>query len=91
MITKQKYIYRVRQKKCIHTLTKENSTLYIDYCKSTLYFRQHNNIRIYFNVTYIVIPAKCFDSYESSSGINIQELLVHIVLQFFYVLVELLQ
>ena len=24
-----------------------------------------------------------FDSYESSSGINIQELLVHIVLQFF--------
>jgi len=28
---------------------------------------------------------------ESSSGINIQELLVHIVLQFFYVLVELLQ
>jgi len=28
---------------------------------------------------------------ESSSGINIQDLLVHIVLQFFYVLVELLQ
>ena len=27
--------------------------------------------------------ATCFDSYESSSGINIQELLVHIVLQFF--------
>jgi len=27
--------------------------------------------------------ATCFDSYESSSGINILELLVHIVLQFF--------
>ena len=40
---------------------------------------------------YIVILATCFGSYESSSGINIQELLVHIVLQFFYVLVELLQ
>jgi hypothetical protein len=38
----------------------------------------------------IVILATCFDSYESSSGINIQELPVHIVLQFF-VLVELLQ
>ena len=37
----------------------------------------------YFNITYIVILATCFDSYESSSGINIQELLVHIVLQFF--------
>ena len=41
-------------------------------------------------MTYIVILATCFDSYESSSGINIQELLVHIVLQF-YVFVELLQ
>jgi len=38
----------------------------------------------------IYILGTCFDSYESSSGINIQELLVHIVLQFF-VLVELLQ
>jgi len=37
----------------------------------------------HFNTTYIVILATCFDSYESSSGINIQELLVHIVLQFF--------
>ena len=55
----------------------------IDYCKSTVYFRQHNNICIYFNITYIVTLATCFDSYESSSGINIQELLVHIVLQFF--------
>ena len=70
-------------KKCIHTLTKETSTLIIDYCKSTIYFRQHNNICIYFNITYIVILATCFDSYESSLGINIQELLVHIVLQFF--------
>jgi ABC-type proline/glycine betaine transport system permease subunit len=32
-------------------------------------------------MTYIVILATCFDSYESSSDINIQELLVHIVLQ----------
>ena len=32
---------------------------------------------------HIVILATCFDSYESSSGINIQELLVQIVLQFF--------
>ena len=60
-------------KKCIHNLTKE----------STIYFCQHNNICIYFNITYIVILATYFDSYESSSGINIQELLVHIVLQFF--------
>ena len=38
---------------------------------------------IYFNITYIVILATCFDSYESSSGINIQELLVHIMPQYF--------
>ena len=44
---------------------------------------QQYDICIYFNITYIVILATCFDSYESSSGINIQELLVHIVLQFF--------
>ena len=51
-----------------------------------LYFKQFwwlYDISIYFNITYIVILATCFDSYESSSGINIQELLVHIVLQFF--------
>ena len=51
-----------------------------------LYFKQFwwlYEISIYFNITYIVILATCFDSYESSSGINIQELLVHIVLQFF--------
>jgi hypothetical protein len=47
-----------------------------------MYLLQYNNN---------VILATCFDSYESSSGINIQELLVHIVLQFFYVLVELMQ
>jgi len=44
------------------------------YCKSTIYYRRHNNM-IYllnFNITYIVILATCFDSYESSSGINIQ-------------------
>ena len=52
---------------------------------------QQYDIRIYFTITYIVILATCFNSYESSSDINIQELLVHIVLQFFYVLVELLQ
>ena len=28
-----------------------------------------------FNITYIIILATCFDSYESSSGINIQDLL----------------
>jgi len=44
---------------------------------------QQYDICIYFNITYIVILATCFDSYESSSGINIQELLVHIVLQLF--------
>ena len=44
---------------------------------------QQYDLCIYFNITYIVILATCFDSYESSSGINIQELLVHIVLQFF--------
>jgi hypothetical protein len=31
-------------KKCKHTLTKENSTFIIDYCKSTIYFRQNNNM-----------------------------------------------
>ena len=74
----------------------------IDYCKSTIYFHQHNNMMYVFtsiehtyNIvilptcysysysSYIVILATCFDSYESSSGINIQELLVHIALQFF--------
>ena len=35
-----------------------------------------------FSITYIIILATCFDSYESSSGINFQELLVHLVLQF---------
>ena len=44
---------------------------------------QQYAICIYFNITYTVILATCFDSYEPSSGINIQELLVHIVLQFF--------
>jgi hypothetical protein len=28
-----------------------------------------------FNITYIIILATCFESYESSSGINFQELL----------------
>ena len=37
---------------------------------------QQYDICIYFNITYIVILATRFDSYESSSGINIQELLV---------------
>ena len=31
-------------KKCIHTLTKETLRRIIDYCKSTIYFRQHNNM-----------------------------------------------
>ena len=42
-------------------------------CKSTMYFCRHNNIMIYllnFNTIYIIILATCFDSYESSSGIN---------------------
>ena len=46
-----------------------------------MYLLQYN-IYIYIYIC-IVILATCFDSYESSSGINIQELLVHIVLQFF--------
>jgi hypothetical protein len=44
------------------------------------------------NVTYIIL-ATCFDSYESSSGINFQDLL-YILFYSFYVLqffVELLQ
>ena len=43
------------------------------YCKSTICFRQHNNIMVHllnFNIKYIIILATCFDSYESSSGIN---------------------
>ena len=49
-----------------------------------------------FNITYIIILATCFDPYESSSGINFQELLYKLfysffVLNFFFVLVELLQ
>jgi len=72
-------------KKCIHTLTKENTTLYNRLLKIYNIFpsTQQYDICIYFNITYIVILATCFDSYESYSGINIQELLVHIVLQFF--------
>ena len=40
---------------------------------STIYFRRHNNIMVYllrFNITCIIILATCFDSYESSSGLN---------------------
>ena len=43
------------------------------YCKSTIYFRRHNNIIVYllsFNITYIIILATCFVCYESSSGLN---------------------
>jgi len=40
-------------------------------------------ICIYFNITYIIILATCFESFESSSGIHFQELPVHIVLQYF--------
>jgi len=67
-------------------------------CKSTIYFRRHKNIMIYlvnFNITYIIILATCFDSCESSSGINFQELFYIFFYSFmsynFYVLVELLQ
>ena len=55
------------------------------YCKSKIRFRRHNNIMVYllsFNITYIIILATCFDSYESSSGLN-SRTTVHIVLQFF--------
>ena len=38
-----------------------------------------------FNITYIIILATCFDSYESSSGINFKELL-YILCYSFYVL-----
>jgi len=43
-----------------------------------MYFRQHNNIMVYllnFNITYMIILATCFDSYESSSGINFKKLM----------------
>ena len=45
------------------------------YCKSTIYFRRHNNILylLNFNITYIIILATCFDSYESSSGIHLKK------------------
>jgi len=59
------------------------------YCKCTIYFCRHNNIMIYllnFNITYVIILAICFDSYELSSGINFQELL-YILFYSFYVLV----
>jgi hypothetical protein len=71
-------------RKCIHTLTKENSTLYNRFLEIHNIFpsTQRYDICIYFNITYIVILATCFDSYESSSGINIQELPVHIVSEF---------
>ena len=76
-------IYRVRQKSVYTLQRKKTLRCIIDYCKSTEYFRQHNNMIYVFTSIYIVILAICFDSYESSSGINIQELLIHIVLQFF--------
>ena len=70
---------------CIHTLTKENSTSYNRLLKIYNIFpsTKQYDICIYFNITHIVILATCFDSCKSSSDINIQELLVHIVLQFF--------
>ena len=37
----------------------------------------------HFNITYIIILATCFDSFESSSVINFQELPVYVVLQYF--------
>ena len=50
---------------------------------------------LYFNITYIIILATCFDSYESYSGINFQELLYILFYSFmsysFFVLVELSQ
>ena len=64
------------------------------YCKFTIYFRRHNNM-IYllnFNITCIIIFATCFDSYESSSGINFQELLYILFTVFLsYSFFELLQ
>ena len=45
----------------------------IIYCESTIYFRRHSNIMVYLlncNITYVIILATCFDSYESSSGIK---------------------
>jgi hypothetical protein len=55
------------------------------YCKSTIYFRRHNIIMVYllnFNIIYTIILATCFDSYESSSGLNFKNC-CNIVLQFF--------
>ena len=63
---------------CTHTHTQTDI-----YTHNIFPSTQQYDICIYFSITYIVILATCFDSYESSSGINIQELLVHIVLQFF--------
>ena len=61
---------------CIYTMTCTRKTLlYFIYCKSTIYFHRHNNM-IYllkFNITCIIIFATCFDSYESSSGINFKK------------------
>jgi hypothetical protein len=76
------HIYTGSAKKMYTHFNKRKLCCIIDYCKSTIYFRKHNSICSYFNITYIVILATCFDSFESSSGINIQDLLVHIVLQF---------
>ena len=50
--------------------------LYSIYCKSTIYFRRHNNIMVYLlniTITYRIILATCFDYYESSSGINFKK------------------
>ena len=41
-----------------------------------------------FNITYIIIFATCFDSYESSSGINFQELLCILFYGFYVLLVR---
>jgi len=61
--------FEVRHPRCIGSMTKNIVSVY---CKSTIYFRRHNNM-IYllnFNVTYTIIFATCSDSCESSSGIN---------------------
>ena len=67
------------------------------YCKSIIYFRRHNNIMVYlfsFNITYIIILATCFDSYESSSGLIFKNYCTYCFTVFcltVFVLVELLQ
>ena len=88
----QSALHKIPQELTSHLIFKGFETKWKTTCKHYLFIvnlqyifpsAQQYDICIYFNITYIIILATCFDSYQSSSGHNFQELLVHIMLQYF--------